>query len=116
MLSSLCLGTTVTSSISQRKATSVGTRPEGSGRAMVDVLGARTMAGKLRRRTAAKVNLQRTRFRSATDKDAASSAFFGWRGCRGRVKTLTQIKNPLNRRDAQLNATKLALVFNNCQM
>lgn len=34
--SSLCRGTTVTSSISQRKATSAGTRPEGMGRAIVD--------------------------------------------------------------------------------
>jgi hypothetical protein len=35
MLSSLCLGTTVTSSISQRNATSDGTRPIGFGRAIV---------------------------------------------------------------------------------
>lgn len=34
MLSSFCLGTMVTSSISHMKATSVGTRPGGSGRAI----------------------------------------------------------------------------------
>lgn len=37
MDSSLCRGTIVTSSISQRKATSVGTRPGGSGSAIADV-------------------------------------------------------------------------------
>lgn len=36
-LSSRCRGMTVTSSISQRKAISAGTRPGGSGRAMVRV-------------------------------------------------------------------------------
>lgn len=35
-LSSLCRGITVTVSISQRKATSAGVRPAGSGSAMVD--------------------------------------------------------------------------------
>ena len=39
MLSNLCLGTTVTSSISQRKATSEGVRPGGRGRAMLRALG-----------------------------------------------------------------------------
>ena len=37
MLSSFCLGTTVTSSISHRKATSDGTSPEGRGNAMGNV-------------------------------------------------------------------------------
>lgn len=37
MESSFCLGTTVTSSISHRKATSEGTSPWGRGNAMVDV-------------------------------------------------------------------------------
>lgn len=36
MLSNRCLGTTVTSSISHRKATSEGTSPGGRRRAMVD--------------------------------------------------------------------------------
>lgn len=41
MDSSLCRGTMVTSSISQRKATSVGTRPGGRGSAMVKLVGSR---------------------------------------------------------------------------
>lgn len=36
MLSSLCRGTTVTSSISHRKATSEGTSPEGRGKAIFE--------------------------------------------------------------------------------
>lgn len=38
MLSSLCRGTTVTSSISHKKATSEGISPEGKGNAIVGVL------------------------------------------------------------------------------
>lgn len=38
MLSNLCRGTTVTNSISARKATSDGTRPGGNGRAICAIL------------------------------------------------------------------------------
>jgi hypothetical protein len=45
MDSSRCRGTTVTSSISHRKATSEGTRPEGRGKAMACVAGLADVKG-----------------------------------------------------------------------